>query len=234
MKKGKAENLGILSIIRGINIPQFVVLRPGMSESEQSEVIRGFLEPWHENTVAVRSSADQEDSSGASFAGMYTTKLRVQATEQAIHTATGEVRHSGAKKWEVVAHYAEQRGLELTDSGISVIVQEMIEADMSGVIFSHDLAKPDGYYAVSVSSGVGETIVGGAANGKLIRIARGVKPASVKGVWLWKLIGAMKAIERRFRSSSLDVEFAVQDGALYILQCRPITTVQAEMDKGLE
>src|SRR3989338_2702355 len=234
MKKGKAENLGILSIIRGINIPQFVVLRPGMSESEQSEVIRGFLKTCHGNTVAVRSSADQEDSSGASFAGMYTTKLRVQATEQAIHAAADEVRYSGVEKKEVVAHYAEQRGLVLTESGISVIVQEMIEAEMSGVIFSHDLAKADGYYVISVSSGVGETIVGGAANGRLIRIARGIKPSNVKDAWLRKLIVAMKAIEWRFRSSSLDVEFAVQDGTLYILQCRPITTAQAEIDKASE
>ncbi|TSC71355.1 MAG: Pyruvate phosphate dikinase [Parcubacteria group bacterium Gr01-1014_48] len=234
MKKGKAENLGILSTIRGINVPRFVVLRPGMSESEQSEVVRGFLKTCHGNTVAVRSSAGQEDSSGASFAGMYTTKLRVRATEKAIHMAADEVRHSGIQKKEVVAHYAEQRGLELTESGVSVIVQKMIEADMSGVIFSHDLAKPDGYYAVSVSSGVGEKIVGGAANGKLIRIARGVKPTSVKDEWLWKLIVAMKAIERRFRSSSLDVEFAVQNGTLYILQCRPITTAQAERDKAPE
>ncbi|MDP3779486.1 MAG: PEP/pyruvate-binding domain-containing protein [bacterium] len=234
MKKGKAENLGILSTIRGINVPRFVVLRHGMSESEQDEIIRGFLKTCHGNTVAVRSSADQEDSSGASFAGMYTTKLRIQATEQAIHAAADEVRYSGVEKKEVVAHYAEQRGLELTESGVSVIVQEMIEAEMSGVIFSHDLAKADGYYAVSVSSGVGETIVGGAANGRLIRIARGIKPSNMKDAWLRKLIVAMKAIERRFRSSSLDVEFVVQDGMLYILQCRPITTAQAEMDKASE
>ncbi|MEK7479471.1 MAG: PEP/pyruvate-binding domain-containing protein, partial [Patescibacteria group bacterium] len=234
MKKGKAENLGILSTIRGINVPRFVVLRPSMSEGEQGEIIRGFVKTCHGNTVAVRSSADQEDSSGASFAGMYTTKLRVQATEQAIRSAADEVRHSGKQKKEVVAYYAEQRGLELSESGMSVIVQKMIEADMSGVIFSHDLAKADGYYAVSVSNGVGETIVGGAANGRLIRIARGVKPESVKDAWLRKLIVAMKAIEQRFQSSSLDVEFAVQNNTLYILQCRPITTVQAEMDKVLE
>lgn len=230
----KAKNLAILKTITGINVPRFVVLRPGMSESEQGEVIRGFLKTCHGNTVAIRSSADQEDSSGASFAGMYTTKLRVQATEQAIRTAANEVRISGTQKKEVVVHYVEQRGLELTESGISVIVQKMIEADMSGVIFSHDLAKADGYYVVSVSSGVGEKIVGGVANGRLIRIARGAKSTSVKDEWLRKLIIAMKAIERRFQLSSLDVEFAVQNGTLYILQCRPITTAQAEVDKVLD
>lgn len=234
IRNGKAENLGILSTIRGINVPRFVVLRSGMFEGEQSEIIRGFLKTCHGNTVAVRSSADQEDSSGASFAGMYTTKLWVQATEQAVQVAAHEVRYSGTQKKEVVAHYAEQRGLELSESDVSVIVQKMIEADMSGVIFSHDLAKADGYYAVSVSSGVGETIVGGAANGRLIRIARGVKPASVKDVWLRKLIVAMRAIEQRFQSISLDVEFTFKNGILYILQCRPITTVQAETDKASE
>lgn len=234
MQNGKAENLGILSAIRGINVPRFVVLRPSMFEDEQGEIICGFLKSYHGNTVAVRSSADQEDSSGASFAGMYTTKLWVQATEQAIQVAAHEVRYSGTQKKEVVAHYVEQRGLEPSESDVSVIVQEMIEADMSGVIFSHDLSKADGYYTISVSSGVGETIVGGAANGRLIRIARGVKPESVKETWLRKLIVAMKAIEQRFRSSSLDVEFAVQDGMLYILQCRPITTTQAEMNKASE
>lgn len=234
MNKGKAENLGILSLIRGINVPRFVVLRPSMSKDEQDEIVRGFLRNYHGNTVAVRSSASHEDSSGASFAGMYTTKLSVQATEQAIRIAVEEVRYSIMQKKEVVVHYAERRGLELTESSVSVIVQEMIEADMSGVIFSHDLARPDGYYAVSVSSGVGEKIVGGAANGKLIRIARGVKLTSMKDEWLRNLIIVMRVIERRFRSSSLDVEFAIQNGALYILQCRPITTAQAEVNKALE
>lgn len=234
MKSGKAENLGVLSTINGINVPRFVVLYPGMPENEQANIIRGFLKTCRGDTVAVRSSAAMEDSSNASFAGMYTTKLRVQATMQNIRAAMDEILSSGSQKNEVVSHYAERRGLELTDAGVSIIIQEMVEADLSGVIFSHDLVKPDGYYAVSISSGTGEIIVSGTATGKLIRIARGIKPASIKDVVLRKIIVAMKAIERRFRSSSLDVEFAIQNGTLYILQCRPITTAQATSDKAME
>lgn len=234
MQNGKARNLEVLQTILEINVPQFVVLYPGMPVAEQAEVIRNFLKNHRGETVAVRSSAAQEDSASASFAGMYTTKLRVRSTVRAIQIAVQEVRSSGTQKKEVVSHYAEHLGLELTDPGILVIVQEMIEADTSGVIFSHDLAKPDGYYAVSVSSGVGETIVGGAANGKLIRIARGVKSASIKDVWLRKLIIAMRAIEQRFQSTSLDVEFAFKHGMLYILQCRPITTTQVVIDEAME
>lgn len=231
MKKGKAENLGILSEINGVNVPRFVVLRPEMSDDEQGKIICGFLETCHGSMIAVRSSADQEDSLGASFAGMYTTKLHVAPLENAVRMAVDEVRNSGTDKIDVMSHYARQRGLNLIESRVSVIVQVMIDADMSGVIFSHDLIKSDGYYVVSVSSGIGETIVGGAANGTLIRIARGVKPASITVEWLRKLIVTMRAIEQRFESSSLDVEFAVKDGVLYILQCRPITTAPAEMDR---
>lgn len=234
MQNGKAENLGTLSAIRGINVPRFVVLHPGTSEDEQIKIIRGFLKKKSGNTVAVRSSAAQEDSVAASFAGMYATKLSVPANQRDIGVAIEEVRISGTGKGDVVSHYAAHRSIELNDTGISVIVQEMVEADMSGVIFSHSLSEADGYYAVSVSDGLGEKIVGGAANGKLIRIARGVKPASVKDIWLRKLIIAMRAIEQRFQSMSLDVEFAFKKGTLYILQCRPITTTQAVMDKARE
>ena len=234
MQNGKAENLGILSAIRGINVPQFVVLHPGMSENEQTKIIRGFLKKRHGNTVAVRSSAVQEDSVGASFAGMYATKLSVPANLRDLRVAIEEVRTSGAEKGDVVSHYAAHRSIELGDTGISVIVQEMVEADTSGVVFSHSLNEPDGYYVVSVSDGLVEKIVGGASNGMLIRIARGVNTRSLNEKWLRQLIIAMRAIEQRFQSTSLDVEFAFKNGTLYILQCRPITTAQAVMDKALE
>src|SRR3989344_4297608 len=165
---------------------------------------------------------------------MYATKLSVPANLRDLRVAIEEVRTSGAEKGDVVSHYAAHRSIELSDTGISVIVQEMVEADTSGVVFSHSLNEPDGYYVVSVSDGLGEKIVGGASNGTLIRIARGVNTRSLNEKWLRQLIVAMRAIEQRFQSTSLDVEFAFKNGTLYILQCRPITTAQAVMDKALD
>jgi len=230
MTKGKAENLAILAGIRGINVPKFITLRPDILEDECMDTIRAFISSVSTPTFAVRSSAANEDSADASFAGMYSTKLHVSANVADVMSAVHEVRDSGSTKQEVISHYATQRNVELADVGISVIVQEMINADTSGVIFSHDLIKRDGYYVVSVSKGIGETIVGGAANGTLIRIARGVKLKSVKEAWIKKVVSAMRIIERHFQSSSLDVEFAIRNGSLYILQCRPITTIQMVMD----
>lgn len=231
MQNGKAENLAILSTIRGINVPRFIVLKSEMSESDRMTIIHNFLSTMScDSTVAVRSSADQEDSSNASFAGMYATKLRVPATVHDVLIAFNQVSASGAEKKEVVSHYAANRSIELTDAQISVIVQEMVDADISGVIFSHSLIESDGYYVLSVSDGIGETIVSGASNGKLIRIVRGLEPENLKDLWLRQIVVAMKAIEQRFQSTSLDVEFAFRDDTLYILQCRPITTVQKTVD----
>ena len=222
MKNGKAENLDILKTIRGINVPRFVVLRSEMSEKKRMDTIRAFLYSMpHGRTVAIRSSAAQEDSTNASFAGMYATKLRVSATMCDIQAAVEKVRVSEAQKQEVISHYAKARGIASTGE-MSVIIQEMIEADMSGVVFSHDPARQDGYYLVSVSIGV-ESIVRGTTSGRLVRVVRGIHLRSIREKWLWQIIKAMQAIESHYRSANLDVEFAFEDDTLYILQCRPIT-----------
>lgn len=234
MHNSKAENLAILATIPGINIPEFMVLSPGLSEEKCARTIRGFLDKMpNEATFAVRSSAEQEDSANASFAGMYITKLHIAGTVCDIWFAMQEVRASMVQKKEVVSHYANHRSVEIGNGGMSVVVQRMINADMSGVVFSHNPTESDGYYSISISRGVGETIVGGASNGRLIRIARGVQLERVKDTELRKIVSAMRIIEQHFQSSSLDVEFAFQNGTLYILQCRPITTAQAEV-KGLQ
>lgn len=225
MQNSKAKNLAILATIFGINVPRFTVLNLEMSERDRLAAIHDFLGKMPRgSTVAVRSSATHEDSANASFAGMYATKLRVPATVTDVLAAIDEVSISGAEKREVISHYAVSRSIEFIDTHISVIVQEMVEADLSGVVFSHGLAKSDGYYVVSTSDGIGEAIVGGACNGQLIRIARGLDSESIKEVWLRKIVSAMKAIEQCFQSTSLDVEFAFKGETLYILQCRPITT----------
>ena len=234
MQNGKAENLSILSTISGINVPSFIVLQPTMSECEIVVAIQNFLSTTS-GTVAVRSSATQEDSANASFAGMYGTKLRVPANVHDVRIAVDEVIASGAGKKDVISHYATNRNIELTDTSISVVIQEMIEADTSGVIFSHSLSESDGYYVVSVSNGTGENIVSGASNGRLIRIVRGLDLEDLKEEWLRQIVGAMRSIEQHFQSMSLDVEFAFRGGTLYILQCRPITTVQmADIEKTRE
>lgn len=228
MANGKAENLSILSQIPDISVPEFIVLTPNLSQIESARAVSAFIDVIPLGSLlAIRSSASCEDSDTASFAGMYSTELGVEAVLESVMDAVARVRLSAQAKQSVVYHYATQRQLTMAeiDLGMEVIVQRMIDAEIGGVIFSHDLTEPDSYYAVSVATGLGDAIVGGASNGQLIRIARGIRPSYLQESWLRDLLGSMMAIERHFQSTSLDVEFAIKDGIVYILQCRPITTV---------
>ena len=221
---GKAVNLKILRVIAGINVPCFVVLPASFSEAECEEVVKSFLSEHGVSEVAVRSSATKEDSEEASFAGMYLTKLQVPADLKAIMAAVKEVRQSNKLKEETAANYAKELQLQSFNPEVGVIVQKMILPEISGVIFSHSLMVRDGYYSISVTDGLGEAVVSGLENGKLIKVARAIKSERIKEAWLADLISAMRIVERHYESDSLDVEFAYKDNSLYILQCRPITT----------
>jgi phosphohistidine swiveling domain-containing protein len=225
---GKAKNLAILSSIPGISVPQFTVVPAGLSWPECEAIIRSFLHDRpHMKEVAVRSSAVNEDAHDASFAGMYATKLRIPACVENILSAVEEVRNGGTAKEAVVAHYVARRGLESAAADMAVVVQEMVAAEFSGIIFSHGLSVRDGYYLVSTAPGLGEIVASGSVNGQLIRIARGTDLDHLHDAWLRELIIAMRTIELHMGSQSLDVEFAYENGRLYVLQCRPIVTSHA-------
>ncbi len=226
-KGGKAKALEVLREIPGVLVPRFITLPADVAIHDCEAPVEAFIAMNNNcRDVAVRSSAESEDGANASFAGMFTSLLHVPAQREPILRAVQEVRDSGKAKSAVVAHYMQQRGFSEDDNAVSAIVQEMIHSDIAGVIFSHAIDKRDGYYLVSVTSGLGDQVASGLVNGGLIRIARGLNVAAINERWLRDLVRTMRHIEQHFGSDSLDVEFAVASGCLYILQCRPITTSQ--------
>lgn len=220
---GKAANLRALSAIENIAVPRFIVLSADAGESSCRAVLAGFLRESASNAFAVRSSACNEDSHDASFAGMYETKLGVPAEIGAIMEAVRSVRASASLKSATAESYAAARGIASASARMDVIVQEMILPEISGVILSHSLSARDGYFVISSTNGLGDAVASGSVNGRLMRVMRCINPNGMSVAWLAELVRSMKAIERHFKSKSMDVEFAYQDETLYILQARPIT-----------
>ena len=85
-------------------------------------------------SCAVRSSALSEDSAQASFAGEFETVLGVQS-DDAVRAAVEAVRRS--RHAERVRVYGGAHGLETTQE-MAVIVQKMVPAELSGVLFTAD------------------------------------------------------------------------------------------------
>ena len=109
---------------------------------------------------AVRSSSPEEDLEGASFAGGYETSLGV--THNDLEEA---IRHSFISCLdERIFVYKQERGFDVTQPRIAVVVQRQIAADAAGVAFSlNPLNNCYDEVVINANFGLGESVVSGAA-----------------------------------------------------------------------
>lgn len=120
--------------------------------------------------VAVRSSAISEDGAAYSFAGMYESVLGVRRQEDLL-SAVKQVWRSAVSP-RVIA-YRGQHGLSLVDLGIAVIIQELVDAEASGVCFTCDpLSQSNGQILINSLYGLGEGMVSRGLPADSYRIAR--------------------------------------------------------------
>jgi phosphoenolpyruvate synthase/pyruvate phosphate dikinase len=110
--------------------------------------------------VAVRSSATCEDSAEASFAGLQDTYLWIRG-ENAVIDA---VRRCWASLYTVDSvAYRRRRSLPEDGCAMAVVVQRMVDARSSGVMFTRSPLNGDrSVVAVEASWGLGSAVVGGA------------------------------------------------------------------------
>jgi pyruvate,water dikinase len=109
--------------------------------------------------VAVRSSATAEDLEEASFAGQQDTYLDVRGPDALL----AAVRDCWASLWTARATaYRARRGIDPADVALAVVVQEMVDADAAGVLFTANPTTGRRDEAVvSAAWGLGEAVVGG-------------------------------------------------------------------------
>ena len=107
--------------------------------------------------VAVRSSGTAEDTEGSSFAGLHDTYLDIKG----IDAIADAVRRCWASMWSARAtSYRKSQGFDHATATIAVVIQEMVEAEVSGVMFTANPrnARTD-EIVINASWGLGEAIV---------------------------------------------------------------------------
>ena len=116
----------------------------------------GFSDASH---LAVRSSATVEDSDTAAWAGQLETLLNVPRDE-----LESAIRRSWASMWSPRAiAYARHRHVALASVGVAVVLQETVDASVSGVLFTADPVSGDTKQLLfEAVFGLGESLVGGA------------------------------------------------------------------------
>ena len=176
---------------------------------------------------AVRSSSSLEDGDLTSFAGQFDTYLNVE--EKDLNTKIIECFKSLYKI--NVLEYMKTNNLDLSNLKMNVIVQEMINPDISGVLFT---SNPQGIInesVISVSYGLGENVV--ADKGEIttyyynltdkLYYYDGIKNILNKEQ-IEELINISEELKKEL-GSYLDIEFSILNNTIYLLQTRKITTI---------
>ncbi len=271
---GKADNLFKL-LKCGVHVPEFVVipaevLHQLIPKKLDVEAILtlidalvfqdDFLEklqqelPKNARFFAVRSSGMVEDSAEQSFAGQFETVLFV--TRETLVEAIKEVWKSAYS--DRVSIYMQQQKM-VGNPAISIIVQEMIDADVSGVAFTVNPINGDDAVVINAVFGLGEGLVSGELDADLFTVkdgciekklaakeralvfdvARGSgtiyktlaaensESPSLTDEQIFHLADELQSIQNHFGAPQ-DVEFCFAAARLFVLQSRPITTLNHE------
>jgi pyruvate,water dikinase len=146
-------------ILAGIR--QTIIAAP-MAE-EIVEEIRSNYATLKAHSVAVRSSATAEDLPGHSFAGLYDTYLGVTGIDDCIKA----VQKCWASFWTERAYsYREKNGFDHLKAKMAVIVQSLVPADASGVLFTADpVTGRTDRVVVEATFGLGDLLVCGKVTG---------------------------------------------------------------------
>jgi pyruvate,water dikinase len=123
-----------------------------------------------ELTVAVRSSASVEDSTEASCAGQFRTFLGASGAEEVLQ----QVEQCWIAAFEPqIGSYRAARQIGADDDGVAVIVQELVDARVAGVMFTqHPRTGDRSLIVIESSYGLGEAVVGGEVTPDLFEVNR--------------------------------------------------------------
>ncbi len=121
--------------------------------------IKSAYESIGRTEVAVRSSATAEDLPGTSFAGQYNTYLNVRGNEELYET----IKKCWASLWNYRAlSYRVKQNIGNSDLAHGVVVQKMVDAEKSGILFTaNPVNGRRDQMLLNSSWGLGEAIVGG-------------------------------------------------------------------------
>ncbi|MFB6071908.1 MAG: pyruvate, water dikinase [Halobacterium sp.] len=213
--------------------------------------------------VAVRSSATAEDLPDASFAGQQETFLNVTRED-----LVDRVKRCWASLFTQRAiYYREEQGFDHDIVDIAVVVQRMVDAEKSGVMFTSHPSTGAHEAIIEAAWGLGEAVVSGSVSPDNYHVDRDTGELEEVTVADKKLmhvkdpetgetverevpeekreqrvlsddeIADLVAIGERVEEhygTPQDVEWAMADGDVYMLQSRPITTINEDEDMAEE
>lgn len=227
----------------GYPVPRGYVLQAG----DDPVTLLEITQPAPGQPLVVRSSARDEDTGTLSAAGIYESFLNITSKEalaQAIARCFASYNSPRAVQY--------RQDNELPDTGIAVVVQQQIQGQFSGVAFSRDpVARCGDAVVIESLPGGAIQVVSGQVTPEQYRVM--VQPDDVPPVptdaeadWqrpealtlamegqgatpgqvLQQVAYLARHLEARYHGIPQDIEWTYDGEQLWLLQSRPITTLQ--------
>jgi rifampicin phosphotransferase len=227
---GKALGLKTLRDL-GLNVPDaFVIIHPSPGTLNES-ILHKHLEKLGSGPKAVRSSAVSEDGALASFAGQFDTFLNLHSfteIKDAIFSCMEAANGNRVKDYT-------SNIIKDADLRISVILQNMVNARIAGVVFSaNPVTNRRDKILVNAVEGTGDHLVSGIKDGVHYEISKSGSDIPLQAEKnssflsernLKEIIRGAKKAEKHY-GVPVDLEWAIdQDDQIQWLQVRPITTL---------
>lgn len=220
-----------------------------ISDKVKNEILNKF-EELNLKDVAVRSSATSEDGKTSAWAGQLESYLNIQKQDIEKY-----IKKCWASLFSKRAIFYRLKKQEKTDILVSVIVQQMIQSEESGIAFSiNPIDNNNEKIVIEAVKGLGETIVSGMVNPDTYQIdkktmeivdkkignqtkkivceenknvTKNVIDGNIQKLSNEKIIKIAEEIKNieKFYGFPIDVEWSIENNYIYILQCRPITTI---------
>jgi pyruvate,water dikinase len=208
---GKAKKLRELEAA-GFRVPEFLC-----SPKDIDEAVRCLGLP-----LAVRSSASAEDGAAVSFAGQFKSFLNLRSASEvkdAVRRCEESIRTPG------VADYCRRHGMDPGSLQMGVILQRMIEPELAGVVFTINPLTGAEEVVIEACEGLADDLLSGrkAALSPNHHLLRRYSP---------EIAAAARQIQQHFGAPQ-DIEFAIENGVLFILQARPVTQICFAQETGV-
>lgn len=225
---GKAAHLGEMAAAGERVPPGFCVTAAAYAAGQvPAETIASAYARMGAGRVAVRSSATAEDLPESSFAGQQETYLDIEGAEAVVDAIR---RCWDSLDTERAVAYRKAQNVDRTEVGMAVVVQRMVEADTAGVLFTADpVTGSRDRTVVDAVRGLGTAVVDGSTTPDHYALDAGTAPDTTEGCLTTGQLGQLRDAGHRMQElfdAPQDVEWAIDtDGALWLLQSRPITAL---------
>ena len=216
---------------------QALILEAEIPKDIETE-IQKFFKNHNAKYVAVRSSATAEDSASAAWAGQL---------ESYLNTTEKNLLENVRKCWASLftpraIFYRFEKDLHKQKISVAVVVQKMVESEKSGIAFSvHPVTQDRNQLIIEASFGLGEAIVSGQITPDSYVVEKQPRRIIDKNIQTQKqvlsdgeileLSELILKIENYF-GFPCDIEWAFEKGKFYIVQNRPITTLNKRISRN--